>query len=763
MVGYCVGIADEAPQGVDAKELIRIIDEDGPTFRPSMMSFVSFLADYYMAPIGEVMRSAHPSGTNSKSVPALSAGPNVEGARFAAALDLDLGALLIELDEKKAPVALAALPGAPNQRVVKSWLKSGFVVRDALIIEGRVAIKTQRAYKSLRMAPSQPRGRGGAHLKRDLIHTWLDAKEQCTKKEIEGQFPGCGQHLRALVKEGAITALEQEVLRDPFMGDTVRRDRPPALNQRQKAAVDEIISANTYQGFLLNGVTGSGKTEVYLHAIEHALSLSRGALVLVPEIALTPQLVRRFRARFGTGIAVLHSGLSAGERYDQWRQIQRGELNIVIGARSALFAPIAALGIIVVDEEHDPSYKQGDGLRYHARDMALLRGKLEEIPVILGSATPSLESVHNVRLGKLKQLNLPTRATGGHLPQIELVDLSVESAPNDGIRYLSEPVRLALADTLASGDQSIVFLNRRGFSSFVQCTTCGHVEECHRCAITMTWHKRRGLLSCHYCNAARPVPQVCSECHQPSIQAQGRGTEQVEERLASLFPKARIARLDRDTSSHQGLQKIVDDMRDRKIDILVGTQMVTKGHDFPHVTLVCVLDADAGLSFPDFRASERTLQLLTQVSGRAGRHAKPGRVLVQTWDASQTALSNLKGHDYGTFCDEELEMRRLMGYPPLRFAATIRVDARASSDAEKTIRSLADALSRVGGGQTGFVVRGPAPAALERLKGRSRWALLITAQSRAALRNALKGVDVCGVQRRGDIRILVDIDPHDML
>ena len=407
MVGYCIGLTHETPQGIDAKELIRIIDEDGPTFSPRMMSFVTFLADYYLAPIGEVMRSAHPSGTNSKSVPALSAGPNVEGARFAAALDLDLGALLIELDEKKTPVALSALPGAPTQRVIKGWLKSEFVVRDALLIEGRVAIKTERAYQSQRLPPMQPRGRGGSHLKRDQIHAWLDAKKQCTKKEIEAQFPVCGQHLRTLVKEGAIIAIAQEVLRDPFMGDTVRPDRPPVLNHRQENAVNEIISATSYQGFLLNGVTGSGKTEVYLHAIEHALKMKRGALVLVPEIALTPQLVSRFRARFETGIAVLHSGLSAGERYDQWRQIQRGELNIVIGARSALFAPIAALGIIVVDEEHDPSYKQGDGLRYHARDMAPLRGKLEEIPVVLGSATPSLESVHNVHVGKLKQLNLP--------------------------------------------------------------------------------------------------------------------------------------------------------------------------------------------------------------------------------------------------------------------------------------------------------------------------------------------------------------------
>lgn len=763
LIGYVLTCLDKPPDGIKLKSIIRIVDVDTPTFNQSMLAFVRWIAEYYLAPLGEVLKSAHPAGTNTKSIPALALGPNQEAAEFAAAVDLDLASLLVELREKRRPIALSEVPGAPSRSAINTWVESGFVERDSLEQKGRIAIKKTKTYKAVGPAPKEPRGRGGRVLRRDEIHGWLIGQGDVMRDEIERQFPKCRQHLRQLLNEGHLVEGYREVYRDPFMGRAVTPDQPPHLNPAQRKAVDLISQTTGYCGYLLYGVTGSGKTEVYLRVISRVLKAGLGALVLVPEIALTPQLVERFRARFGDHIAVLHSALTDGERYDQWRQIKRGELNIVIGARSAIFAPINNIGVIVVDEEHDPSYKQADGLRYHARDMALIRGNREQIPVILGSATPSLESIFNVQQNKLTRLNLPSRATGSRLPTVDLIDLSTARAPDDGDRFLSQPVRDALSDTLRKGEQSIVFLNRRGFSSFVQCTACGDVIECHRCAISMTWHKHRRLLSCHYCNAARPLPEQCPSCQKPELELLGRGTEKVEDRIMALFPNARVQRLDRDTSAGRGLQTIVGKMQTQKIDILVGTQMVTKGHDFPNVTLVCVLDADAGLNFPDFRAGERTIQLLTQVAGRAGRGHKTGRVLIQTWDPTQPSLATLKNHDYGQFCDEELRLRALVGYPPYEYALTIRVDARNAGHAERAIRVFEKEVSSQKQHLPGLSLRGPAPAALERIKGRTRWAFLLTAKTRQTLRKALSLMSIEDPKRPKDIRVIIDVDPQDML
>ncbi len=554
-----------------------------------------------------------------------------------------------------------------------------------------------------------------------------------------------------------------EVYRDPFFGSPVALDQPPKLVPQQTRAVAEVLKADGYRGFLLHGITGSGKTEVYLHIIAEKLREGRGALVLIPEIALTPQLVHRFRARLGDQIAVLHSGLSDGARYDQWRRIKRGELNVVIGARSGVFAPIKDLGVIVVDEEHDPSFKQGDGVRYNARDMALVRGARDKVPVVLGSATPSLESTYNAQCGKLIRLSLPTRPTGGTLPGVELIDLKTVGVPNDQQRYLSRPIRDAITETLERGEQVIVFLNRRGFSSFVQCTGCGESLDCHQCAISMTWHKRRRMLHCHYCDAVRPLPERCPSCNAPDLELLGRGTEKVEEKLAALFPAARVRRLDRDTSGGRGLDRVLSGMRKREIDILIGTQMVTKGHDFPYVTLVCVLDADAGLRFPDFRAAERTIQLLTQVAGRAGRADRPGRVLIQSWDPEQASLQTLRTHDHAQFSQTELQTRRCMGYPPFSHAAVIRVDGRNTAHVERAMQIFAGELKGARQGMAGIQVRGPSPAALERIRNRTRWAMLVTAEKRADLRRLLDALSLEDSERPNDLRVIVDVDPYDLL
>ena len=467
VTGYVVEYPSHPPVGVKLRGISRILDGEGTTFSPEMVEFLLWLAGYYHAPPGEVFRGAHPAGTNERSVPGLILGPHSHQVP----LDLDgadeLNSILEQLRDFGRPMPIRELAVTPNERLLKSWLRRGLLERTPVVVDARVATKTTRAYRALRVAPTEPRGRGGKDLKRDQIHRWLVGRGAVPMASILEEFPKANTHVRQLLDEDAVALERVEVRRDPFAVETIEADKPPVLNPAQTRAVNRINRASSYEGFLLHGITGSGKTEVYLRVIAQGLSHGRGAIVLVPEIALTPQLVRRFRARLGDCIAVLHSGLSEGERYDEWRRIHRGDVPVVIGARSAIFAPVSNLGIIVVDEEHDGSFKQGDGVRYHGRDMALARGFREGVPVVLGSATPSLESLHNAQQGKLTVLSLPTRATGGRLPHVELIDLKTVEHPEDGERFLSKPVRDALAGSLSRGEQSIIFLNRRGFSSFV--------------------------------------------------------------------------------------------------------------------------------------------------------------------------------------------------------------------------------------------------------------------------------------------------------
>jgi primosomal protein N' (replication factor Y) len=622
-------------------------------------------------------------------------------------------------------------------------------------------VKTEPVVKALAPAPIRPRGRGGKHLKRDEIHIWLVGRGVVPTRLVRAEFKGATQHLKALEKEGTVAFDSVEVLRDPFFGEIVARDTPPTLNAAQQAAVRAVVDARGFNGFLLQGITGSGKTEVYLHAIEAVLERGGGALVLVPEIALTPQLVTRFRARLGDQIAVLHSGLAKGARFDQWRRLRRGEVKIAIGARSALFAPVANLQLIVVDEEHDPSFKQHDGVRYHARDMALVRGNQAGAVVLLGSATPSLESCHNAQAGKLKRLMLPARATGGTLPEVHLVDLRTHRPPDPNVPFLSEPLRDALTETLARQEQAILFLNRRGFSTYVLCRSCGHVMQCPHCAISMTWHRHRQQLVCHYCDYTQRMPKHCPECKsERTIELLGQGTERVEDALATLFPHARIARMDRDTASGRKLQGLVNRMRRREIDILVGTQMVTKGHDFPDVTLVGVLAADASLQFPDFRADERTFQLLTQVAGRAGRAQKPGRVFVQTYNPEHPVLQAVQTHDYAAFAQTSLSDRNLQGYPPFTRCASIRIDGENPHAVQRVAQQIGSHLQ---GGLKGTPVRlrGPAPMPIAMLRNRFRFAMLLTSPERGILHRALARVP--DIKPPHGVRVVVDVDAYDFL
>jgi len=762
IVGYVVARDAQAPPGVKARPIDAVLDGDHPTFDPEQMVFLRWMAEYYLAPLGEVLRGAHPAGINARGVAAFQLTP---GGRFA----LDTQAIKPEdveplsvLDTEE-PTLVSVFSKPPPAAQVRRWVKQEWVIRSEVMVAPRVEVRTERAYRAVAPAPDGERGPGGRPLRRDEIHRWLVGRGAVSSAEVKSEFSSLGNHLRTLVDEGSVILEEREVIRDPFFGEEVTRDTRPTLNAEQRAATTRMLASDGFTGFLLHGVTGSGKTEVYLHVIEAALADGKGALVLVPEIALTPQLVRRFRARLGDAIAVLHSGLSDGARFDQWRRLRRGEVKVAIGARSAVFAPIADLGVIVVDEEHDGSFKQGDGVRYNARDMALVRGQRAGAVVILGSATPSLETTRNAQAGKLTRLALHERPTGGVLPRVEIVDQRAEIYPEDGACFLSQPVRTALAETIARGEQAIVFLNRRGFSSFMLCTSCGDVIECDRCAISMTYHKGRAHLRCHYCDATRAIPPRCPNCATDALQPMGRGTERVEETLSTLFPQARIARLDRDTGGGRKLTEVLRDVREGRVDILVGTQMVTKGHDFPNVTLVCALDADAGLNFPDFRAAERTFQLLTQVAGRAGRRKRPGRVLIQTYDPSQPCLEACRGHDYAQFATIELAERKAATYPPYAYAAVIRIEGRDAAAVARAAEGIAQLLQNAGAGRDGTMLRGPAPAVLERLRGKTRWALLLTATTRAPLRQLLTVIVEERENQPPEPRVIVDIDPYDLL
>lgn len=581
--------------------------------------------------------------------------------------------------------------------------------------------------------------------------------------QIREQFPAPYAALQRLVDVGALEVGEQEILRDPFRLEKVPEDKNLTLNDAQNGAIEAItqsIKQHCFSGFLLHGVTGSGKTEVYLQAVNQCLLSGRQALILVPEISLTPQLVARFRARFeskGVRIAVLHSGLSAGERYDAWREILRNKIQIVIGARSAIFAPLQNPGLIVVDEEHESSYKQGEGFRYNARDLALVRGQQQNCTVLLGSATPSFASYYRSEQGALTRLMLDKRVHGGALPQVELVDLRDQVVEGT----LSNSLIEAIQQALECREQILLLLNRRGFAPFLLCTDCGDSFHCPNCDICLTYHQQGKELRCHYCDYTDVAPEKCSKCQGLNIEPQGAGTERLEQELAELFPSARITRMDRDTTSRKGAHhKIMTAMLAGEIDILVGTQMIAKGHDFPGVSLVCVLGADSILNFPDFRSGERSFSLLTQVAGRAGRADGGGQVFIQSYNPDHYALTCAVKQDYRDFYQQELPFRQELGYPPCGHLVNLIFSGNNHHQVKIAARQFGHYLSDIA---QSVEVLGPSPCPLSRLRGKSRYQILLKSTDRPALRRLLNRLDAGIKQLPRQVNLNIDIDPIDML
>ncbi len=603
-----------------------------------------------------------------------------------------------------------------------------------------------------------PRGKK----QRELLD-FIRRQQEVTLSLLREKFDTPHAALQKLVEQGFLQQQEKERQRDPFLHECLPEDKCLTLNDDQQIAVcaiSQTLAENRFKPFLLQGVTGSGKTEVYLRVVGETLQRQRQALILVPEIALTPQLVARFRARFepaGASLAVLHSGLSDGERYDAWRRIASNRVDIVIGARSAIFAPLQQPGLIIVDEEHETSYKQSEGFRYNARDLSLVRGQQQNCPVLLGSATPSLGSYYRSEQGIIQRLTLPKRAHAGQLPKVELVNLAEETATGTLAHSLIE----ALQQTLEQKEQALLLLNRRGYAPFLLCTDCGTSFHCPNCEITLTFHQKQQQLRCHYCDYSEPPQQLCPHCRGANIEPEGSGTERLEQELAELFPGARIARMDRDTTTRKGAhQQLIDKMMKQEIDILLGTQMIAKGHDFPGVSLVGVIGADSLLNFPDFRAAERSFTLLTQVAGRAGRASGGGRVLIQTYNPQHYALTCAAEQNYEEFYRLELPFRQELGYPPCGHLIHLILSGNQLQQVKQQAEQLAALLMQA---TEQVELLGPSPCPLARLRGKSRYQLLIKASDRAPMRTLLKTIENFEKKLSKGVGLSIDVDPIDML
>jgi len=764
VTGFVVARAAAAAPGAPVAKDIEEVVGGEPAFDEQMIGFCRWVAEYYQAPLGEVLRTALPQGEQASATRAVrltDAGrrelerqpsllPGTSGANpVLAALAAAGGELGLRRLERAAP---------RTARTLARLVEAGFVETGDEVQDRRPPPTEAYARATSASADTLP--------KRAALKRALAAKLAATGDGllVSSLSPGERTALRALVAAG-LARVEHRVIERAPEARTAVMPAGMSLTPAQAHAVDALTAAQAggFASFLLQGITGSGKTEVYLRVIAAARAAGRGALVLVPEIALTPQLAARFRARFGEDVAVLHSALPPRERLAAWRRLRAGEVGIALGARSAVFAPVRALGVVVVDEEHDPSFKQEEGVRYHGRDLAVVRAQRAGAVAILGSATPSLESAHNVIRGRFARLVLPERATPRPLPEVTVVDLRRHPPGPDGL--LSAPLVDALGAALAAGEQSILFLNRRGFSTLLLCHACGHVVRCPNCAVSMTYHRGRSRLVCHYCGRLQHVPERCPSCASTRLERMGIGTEHVESIVRERFPDARVARLDRDTAGDRadtgsGLQAILARMHAGEIDVLVGTQMVTKGHDFPGVTLVGVLKPDQTMNLPDFRAAERAFQLIEQVAGRAGRGDRPGRVIIQTYAPDHPSIVSAATHDYEGFAHAELIAREETGYPPFSRMIALRIDARDGARARAAAIAAADAARTAGGALV--TVRGPAEAPLAMLRGRVRWQVWLSSRDRAVVAAAARAA-ASQVAATGDLRFAVDVDPHSTL
>jgi primosomal protein N' (replication factor Y) len=773
LTGFVLGPALTLPTHAAILPIREFLEEE-VSLSPKLLDFLLWTSAYYLQPVGEVIKTSLPAGTQTRSKETFFlAGKGTEA----------LGILEPESTEKKVLDELARKggKGIPYASLIRKFSTPIRSILGKMQEKGWVEKK-----EDLEMPPVKGKKINWARLRpfpegvpltgrQKEVVTFLQTAGDVPVQELKARFKNASAVLAKLKTHGLVEITAQEAFRQPsWEGLEDWIDGPPSLlTEDQNRALREIVAAldsRKYQPFLLHGVTGSGKTEVYLRAIDEALSRGRQALLLVPEISLTGQLVAYFRARTPYPLAVLHSGLSAGERYDEWRKVKKGLARLVIGARSAIFAPLESLGIIIVDEEHDPSYKQDDKVRYHARDLALVRGKMEDAVVVLGSATPSLESYHNAREGKFRLLSLPNRIDGRPLPEIQVLDMRLEQGEGRERPLFSRPLREALEETVTRGEQAFLFLNRRGFSTFALCRDCGFTYRCPNCNVSLIYHLPDRTFRCHYCDHTLFATDRCPQCASSGLLLFGSGTQRLEEEIKKMLPRIPVTRMDRDTTTRKGShQKILGQLRRGEVNLLVGTQMITKGHDLPRVTLVGVLAADLSLNLPDFRAGERTFQLLTQVAGRAGRSDLPGKVFIQSFNPSHYSIQMAQGQDYTAFFEREVQYRRQMSYPPFVRLINLRLE----DNSEKRITRFAQALEALV--QRKFKedpklgeqleALGPAMAPLGKLKGKHRYQMLFKGKQWKPLHEFVEKLLAemeAEIPGRG-VKLIVDVDPVHML
>lgn len=795
VTGYVVGLETQKEVSFKLRAINRFAD-DQPLFSADMVPFFNWIAEYYQHPIGEVITTALPAGLSrsSRKIIYLSEGRDLRNGTLLQNIDDEpdwfkqlqikgkLSASLSKkiLADKIEFKTLQKLQNAGIVKIVNELSDSATKDKKELCFSSRYGIESpelgnQINADSLTDFQQLLRSKCKVDFKFSEIKTLYfygnlikKTKDPIPKKDILRLYKAGHAPLQSLCEKGILTKISKRVYRNPLDEVPQYLPRPEVLTAEQQTAFAEIKSAfdkQQFVTFLLHGITGSGKTEVYLQAAEHCLNNGKDVLVLVPEIALATQLEAHFVSRFGELVGLLHSGLSNGEKYDQWSQAASGKVKIIIGARSAVFAPLRNLGIIIVDEEHDGGFKQHDGLKYNGRDLAVLRAKMVEGMVVLGSATPSVTSYYHATTGKYRLLNMRKRVGESRLPTVEIIDLSREMKSRRSStfheRFLAE-----IENNLKNKEQSLVLINRRGFSASYICQECGTAVQCEHCNVTLTYHKQRAELLCHYCGYSVNHLLICANCHSEKMVPFGIGTERVEEELQNSFPSAVIQRLDSDTAAdRKKFLKILRAMRAQEIDILIGTQMIAKGHHFPNVTFVGVVWADGGINMPDFRAAERTFQLLSQVTGRAGRETKKGRVIIQTMLPQHYAINLAQNHDYDSFFKREISLRQRPAFPPYVRLACFRISGEVEFDVKKTSEKIAAASRKISKtGDHHLEVLGPVPSPLEKIKDKYRWQLLLKSEKTSTLHFVGKYISENTKKLvHGKTSFWYDLDPENMM
>ncbi len=753
----------------DLKEILDILDPE-PLFPEQLVPFFEWMADYYIHPVGKIIQSALPGGLNANP--------------FKTAF----------LTEKGAGILDGLPPGSEEQEIL-SWIKKHpdkrleWPLTKVYQLQKRGWLTVKDRTRKRRVGPLMRkfvRPRDGIDLDAVLSGRTNSSK---TKNEVEfletlfsswptlasvlaSKFSNGSWLIRKWVKKGILEEYLGPVCRNPA-GEIMFPSSPPAeLYGQQQRALRHILSfldKQTFHPCLLYGVTGSGKTEVYCRAVQHVINSGRQAIMMVPEISLAIYLEGIFRSRLGNRLAIYHSRLSEGERFDEWMRMVRGEVGLVIGARSALFAPFSKLGLIIVDEEYDSSYKQEKSPRYQARDAALVRAKMAKALVILGAGTPSVQSFQNAVSGKYHLLLMPDRIEKRPLPDVEIVDMKDLEGKRAEEQILSPRLREAIDENLTTGNQTILFLNRRGFRSLYLCRSCGEPIRCPNCDVSLTYHLMENRLICHYCGFFSEIQSKCPSCGRKRMKPYGFGTEKLEQELKHIFPETRIARLDADSTRKKGQAfKILKKFGEHKIDILVGTQMITKGYDFPQVTLVGVIAADLSLGFPDFRAGERTFQILSQVAGRSGRGKQRGRVIIQTFNPDHYAIRTAKAHDYRSFFDKELGLREQLGYPPFSHLTCLRLKGNNKTKTAEVALSVTQEIKNilVGWPKRGkeILVLGPVEAPISKLKGKYRWQILLKGKNISLMQHLISGVErrLKKELKGSGVHLISDVDPYQM-